>query len=107
MGVFTDRDEAIKAIRTSLKSRSGKTWSVTGGRGTAWGWITITAPPKRRVEYGYMTNEDGEELAQLLSLDRPAHSQGISIPASGDYREEYVARAQGREPSVHGQQYWD
>ena len=37
-----DRDEAIKAIRTALKRRTGKTWSVKGGRGTAWGWLTIT-----------------------------------------------------------------
>ncbi len=34
-----DRDEAIKRIRAALKRRSGKLWSVTGGRGTSWGWI--------------------------------------------------------------------
>lgn len=42
-----DRDEAIKRIKAALKRRSGKPWSVTGGRGTAWGWIKIDAPPKR------------------------------------------------------------
>src|SRR4026209_1714610 len=42
-----DRNETIKAIKTSLQKRSGKQWSVTGGRGTAWGWITISVPPKR------------------------------------------------------------
>jgi hypothetical protein len=47
--VSIDRGEAIKAIRTALKRRTGRTWSVTGGRGTAWGWITIEAPPKRRT----------------------------------------------------------
>jgi hypothetical protein len=56
-----DRDETIKQIKTALQRRSGKTWSVTGGRGTDWGWITITAPPKRctanatlrrMIEYG-------------------------------------------------------
>lgn len=42
-----ERNEAIAAIRTALKARSGKAWSVTGGRGTAWGWITISVPPSR------------------------------------------------------------
>lgn len=41
------RNETIKEIKSALKQRSGKAWSVTGGRGTAWGWITITAPPAR------------------------------------------------------------
>ncbi len=46
-----DRDEAIARIRTALKRRSGKAWSVTGGRGTAWGWITVEAPPARRTKH--------------------------------------------------------
>ena len=41
------RDETIKAIRNALRARSGKTWSVKGGHGTGWGWITISVPPKR------------------------------------------------------------
>jgi hypothetical protein len=43
----TDRASTIRAIRAGLKRRSGKTWSVPGGRGTAWGWLRISAPPKR------------------------------------------------------------
>lgn len=54
----TDRDHTITTIRRTLRSRSGKSWSVTGGRGTAYGWITITAPPARRVNSYYMTPED-------------------------------------------------
>lgn len=46
-----DRDDAIRTIRDALKRRSGKAWSVAGDRGTAWGWITIQAPPKRRVAH--------------------------------------------------------
>lgn len=42
-----DRNTVIKEIRTALKERTGKTWSVTGGRGTAWGWIKIDAPKAR------------------------------------------------------------
>lgn len=44
---MTDRNEAIATIRSELKTRSGKAWSVRGGRGTAWGWITIDAPAAR------------------------------------------------------------
>ena len=125
-----ERDETIKRIRTALKRRSGKTWSVTGGRGTAWGWITIDAPPARRTwghylpdgardepeNYrerddgtpgGHMSPADRQELGELLGLGEPSHSQGENIPASTDYRVEYVDRAEGRTPTRIGTQYWD
>ena len=111
-----DRDEAISRIRKALKARSGKSWSVTGGRGTAWGWIKISAPPARRTasfdgaetvsEFGCMTLADRAELATLLGLER-THPQGESIPASTAYRTEYVDRAEGRPPSTIGTPYWD
>ncbi len=126
------RDETIKAIRAALKHRSGKTWSVTSGKGTASEWIKITAPPKRRTgkmiehselrhgwmhyEYehidageptGSMTPEDATELGELLGLGKPAHHQGESIPASNAHRIEYIALAEGRTPSTYGEQYWD
>ena len=44
---YLDRDEAIARIRTALRRRSGVAWSVKGGRGTAWGWLRISAPPSR------------------------------------------------------------
>jgi hypothetical protein len=127
-----DRDETITRIRAALKKRSGKAWSVTGGRGTGWGWINIQAPPRRRTgafvkvgedetgapihelrdvgearEFGYMTPADCAELAELLGLSKPVHFQGESIPSGGDYYAEYLDRAEGRSPSVHGVQYWD
>lgn len=124
-----NRDETIKRIRDALKRRSGKPWSVTGVRGTAWGWIRIDAPPARRhwvsvtddparlpsspwrevwdeSNHGYMGPDDRAELAALLGLDN-VHCQGASIPASDDYWQEYVARAEGRAPDVYGRQYWD
>jgi hypothetical protein len=169
-----DRDAAIKRIKTALQRRSGKTWSVTGGRGTAWGWITIDAPPRRRTwrwlqtstpeppvvgaiyrgvngvtpchlvrdgaedqihsvdddpwareametgqtlhfdwevedptyDFGHTSPADRLELATLLGIET-AHPQGVSIPAGGDYREEYLARAEGRPVTVYGKQYWD
>lgn len=53
-----------------------------------------------------MAEEDKELLKKLMNLDR-IHQQGISIPASDDYREEYVARAEGRTPERIGKPYWD
>lgn len=122
-----DRNETIKRIREALKKRSGKIWSVTGGRGTAWGWITIDAPPARRTwltrmkegstteteEYdsgapdGYTSPAERSELGALLGMDKPIHCQGESIPASSDYYQEYIDRAEGRTPSKIGQPYWD
>lgn len=132
-----DRNATIKAIRTALQRRSGKAWSVTGGRGTAWGWIHIDAPPARRTfshrekaDYnpanGYAKNwsdqweeydtgkpghssgqADREELAKLLNIEVSQTGGGVGIPASYDYRREYIDRAEGRTPSVIGEPYWD
>ena len=126
-----DRNETIKRIRTALKKRSGKAWSVTGGRGTAWGWLTITSPPKRCTGHavkrpgaltdwpedytyqdtgepnGNLTPAEQAELGQLLGLDKPVHHQGQDVPAGHDYWKEYIDRAEGRTPSVIGKQYWD
>lgn len=113
-----DRAEAIRRIKAGLKVRSGKAWSVTGGRGTAWGWLTIDAPPARRKfqgdgvtptesEFGYPSMADREELAKLLDLKQPTHHQGVSVASSSDYYEEYVARAEGRTPEKYGKPYWD
>ena len=101
-----DRDTAIARIKAALKARSGKTWSVTGGKGTAWGWIEINSPPKRRGEFDYMSDSDRAELAKLLGLES-VHCQGVSIAASLAHRREYVDRAEGRTPTVKGEQYWD
>lgn len=102
-----DRYEAIVAIRTALKRRTGRTWSVTGGRGTAWGWITVTAPPKRRVDGYYLSEDDAAVLGEAMGMEGAAHMQGVSIAADTSYRIEYVARAEGRRSSVVGRQYWD
>jgi hypothetical protein len=102
-----DRASTIKAIRTALKTRSGKTWSVRGGTGTAWGWITISSPPARSADqWGTMTDDEAKELATLLGLSR-VHHQGVSIAASTSHYREYIDRAEGRQPSVTGSPYWD
>ena len=132
-----ERNEAISRIKAGLQRRSGKVWSVAGGRGTAWGWITIDAPPARRTsrylvragcsgnspdDYdktrtdtaspgGYITEAEAAELAQLLGWPdgeaKNVHSQGVRVPASSDYWEEYADRAEGRRPKKLGVQYWD
>lgn len=95
------RNAVTSRIRAALKRRSGKRWSVTGGRGTAYGWITIDAAPGRS-----MTDAERAELATLLGLDT-VHHQGVSIPSSNDYYREYIDRAEGRAPRVIGRPYWD
>lgn len=130
----TDRDGIIKAIKAALQTRSGKTWSVTGGKGTSWGWITINAPPARRTwthlpkagmgdcpppgseywepvdtgEPGHsMSPAESEELARLLGKDQKSW-QGESIPASSEHRREYLHRAMfGTPGTFNGQPYWD
>lgn len=127
-----NRDDTIRQIRSALQRRSGKAWSVTGGRGTAWGWIRIDAPPRRctwrhRLKVGHaagaaglehyddvdtgqpgghMSPADRAELARLLALER-VHEQGVSVAASSDYYREYLERAEGRPPSVIARPYWD
>lgn len=100
-----DRDDAIKAIKTALKNRSRKSWSVTGGKGTAWGWIKIQAPPKR-LDGSRMSDEDRADLASLLGLSS-VHGQGCMIAASSAHYREYVDRAEGREPAAIAEPYWD
>ena len=101
-----DRESTIRAIRTALKERSGKDWSVRGGRGTAYGWITISAPPRRLVD-GDLSPEDAAELGSLLEIGKAAHCQGVDVPASLDYRREYVQRARGLKPNKLAEPYWD
>jgi len=121
-----DRAEAIKRIKAGLESRSGKKWSVTGGRGTAYGWLSINAPPAKRTwryvsggqagsfemydsgEPGhYSSQADRDELTKLLDLPQRVHCQGESVPSSGAHYDEYVARAEGRKPERYGEMYWD
>jgi hypothetical protein len=104
-----DRNETIKAIKANLQRRSNKTWSVVGGKGTAYSWITISAPPKRLDEYGYMTLADRQELSELLSKTNGdlVHRQGEMIPGANDYYQEYLDRSAGITPTSIGKPYWD
>lgn len=103
----TDRDQAIATIRTNLRRRGLKWISVKGGRGTAWGWITICAMPSKGANTsGDLTPDQQVELTNALGLDSVSR-QGESIPASSAYRQEYIDRSAGRTPSQIGTPYWD
>jgi hypothetical protein len=54
-----------------------------------------------------MSEAETAELAGLLGIEASQASGGVSIPASYDYRREYIDRAEGRTPSVIGKPYWD
>ena len=53
-----------------------------------------------------MTETDRGTLAALLNVDR-VHHQGVSIPSSNAYYQEYIDRAEGKTPSVIARPYWD
>jgi hypothetical protein len=89
-----DRGTAIKMIRTALRLRSGKSWSVRGGTGTAWSHIYICAPPSRCIDGFCMTLEETAELSELLGFGDQMHSTTGAI-VFGNYRE-YIDRAKGR-----------
>lgn len=101
----TDRNATIAALRAELKRRTGRSWSVTGGRGTAWGWIRISAPPARLGDFGTMTADDLATLSAALGKD--VHHQGESVPASREYRREYLERAAGLPVTAVATPYWD
>lgn len=120
--MYIDRKDAVKRIKAALKKKTGRVWSVSGGRGTAWNWLRVQAPKKRRVSHkvnpncdrtvyplplgeslyieyvdkdgtNYYTGDaDCEALAQAFGLNRKAHFQGLNI--SPDEREFYVERVE-------------
>ena len=103
---YLDRNDAVKAIRAAFKAR-GLRYSVVGGRGTAWGWITIGVLPsevrgKNRDEVAALYRKLGEDLGERMTC-----GGNIGVPASSEYRREYLDRASGRTPSVKGTPYWD
>ena len=125
------RAAVIRRIKLAPERRSGKRWSVTGGTGTAYGWLHIDVPPARRTwrdrlrpdatglgtydqdcepydsgrPGGSMSPAERAEVARLLGLDRA--DRAISVAASHDYYREYIDRAEGRVPRKIATPYWD
>ena len=98
------RATTISRIRQGLQRRTGRRWSVSGGRGTAYGWIRVTV--WGRGAHPMMTDEERGALGEALGLP-PVHFQGYSNPDSSDYYREAVDRAEGRVPCVDAEPYWD
>lgn len=102
------RDVAIARIKAALKRRSGRSWSVTGGTGTAWGWIRIKSMPKACGRFGEMSAVDAAELAALLGVSEALVNGGFSIPASSAHRKQAIALAStGSTLGLKAEQYWD
>jgi hypothetical protein len=98
------RDDVTQRIKAALERRSGKKWSVTDKHRT--GYLLI-APPPKRCDGGVVSPEDREELKRLLGLEGDIHPAGVMVaPRPGCY-EEYIDRAEGREPSVKGEPLGD
>ena len=99
------RAEVTKRIKTALFEKTGIRFSVTGSTGTAYNWITITAPKGRRVKNilvskgldwhddvyeqvaspdgYYMSSADQEILKNALGIDYTYNmEQGLSFDYS-------------------------
>ncbi len=79
-----NRDFAIHAIKSALKRRSGIAWSVTAGRGTTWGWLTINAPNKMRTWEWYLPEgaQDWPENYRERDTGIPGKHMGPELRAT-------------------------
>jgi hypothetical protein len=93
--VDRDVDAACKVLRKLLRERTGRDWSVTRGRGTAYSWIRIHSPPKRRCKFGFLSIEDQILLTAALGSRPRVHEQGESIRTECGVRGSYVFRIAG------------
>lgn len=99
------RNNVIQRIKTALAKRGYK-YSVTGGRGTAWGWIHIDLlPAELKLLTPEKRNEAYRRLNEALGISHA--SSGVSVAASTAHYREYVDRADGRTPGKIAEAYWD
>jgi hypothetical protein len=101
-----DRNSTIAAIKASLKARN-MNFSVTGGRGTTWGWITIDLMPATYKAFANDPDAIRAASRTMRGYFGLEGSQYINIPAGNDYYREYMDRAAGRTPIKLGKPYWD
>ncbi len=87
-----DGTQYTKLLRKILKIRTGRTWSVKVGRGTAYSWIDVTSPPARQE--GYYMSADDESLLSAV-LNEATGQQHVSIPPTSGFRHSYLLRAAG------------
>lgn len=131
------RNDVIKAIKQALKARTGKSWSVRGGRGTGYGWLTIDAPKALRrwtreqvgtdasgmpvYEERYLTDAEvaagKAEYAHMGPATRRklaellglerVHADGISIPSGSDFYQAFLDRARTGTTEITPERHWD
>lgn len=99
-----NRSEVTKMIKGFLKARTGRDWSVTGGTGTAWGWLRITAPKGRKVDFR-ATMEDQILLGLAMGCDWP--QEAFSVASSDGHWLAALQRAAGLEVTGSEVPYWD
>jgi hypothetical protein len=99
------RNNVIKRIKTALAKRGYK-YSVTGGSGTAWGWIHIDLMP---AELKLLTPERRQAAYRRMAeaLGMKYAGDGVSVPASTAHYREYLERAEGKMPTKIAEAYWD
>jgi hypothetical protein len=88
-----DLDLFTKTLRKLLRARTGRDWSVTRGKGTAYSWCRINAPKARTVEHGYLSVEDQVVLGSVLG--QWVGTQGESIRTEAGVRGWYILKAIG------------
>lgn len=99
---FITYKQASQQIRRALNLRSTVKWSVRTMRGTGYGWIQVTVAPSHG-DPNRLTAEQVNELARLFNLpSERVGNQGITIRPDDDFYQEYIDRAEGREPIVIG-----
>jgi hypothetical protein len=99
------REQALIQLRHALSRRTKSKFSVTGGSGTAWGWIGISLRPS---DYDKLTPD--QQKAKLRELNELFDRQGassISVPASSEHYREYIRRALGEKNVPATPAYWD
>lgn len=99
----SDVRAAAKLMRKWLRMRTGRDWSVTGGRGTARSWLSICSPKARRVDRHGMVppTKDGSYMSAAdrallgVILGSAVHQQGESIRTESGVREWYLWKIAG------------
>ncbi len=100
-GVYYNLSLVLFVIKSGLEFRSGKKWQLKRIFDSR--RILITAP-RNRFLHGKMSEEDANDLAQLLDLPQ-TKAEGYEFGIGSyynDYWKEYIYRAWGLEPLVFG-----
>lgn len=94
-------------LKKALKVATGRAWSVRGSRGTAYGWLNVSAPKDREEgPYGYTSEEDRVLLREAFQTER-IHHQGYMIPSSRGFYWQAAQAVTGRPITIHGVRDWD